>query len=89
MGAGMLGQLANLGGVQRGIGAEQQGFDLARWQAQQPWQDPGLNFLSTALGVPAFTNVGFQGVRQPSPMESILPAMGQWAGAGFPSMPGK
>jgi len=79
------GQMAALGGQQRGISQEQQGFDLARWQAQQPWQDPALNFLGTALGTPAFTNVGFQGAYRPGTMETLAGPLGMMGAAGIMS----
>jgi hypothetical protein len=92
---GVMGQagtsLANIGAAQRDIGEQQRGFRFGRWQAYDPSQNPALGLANLALGTPGYTNVGFpgqafQGFRQPSLMESILPAVGTMAG-GYLSTP--
>lgn len=81
--AGQLGgQLANLGAVQRGVGAERQQFDLNRFLAQDPAENPALSLLGLGLGTPAFTNVGFQGFFEPSILSQLAGAGGAFAGAG-------
>jgi len=77
---GVAAGMANIGAVQRGITGEQLGEPYAKWQMGQPWQDPSMQFMNLALGTPGYANIGFQGFRQPSIMESLIPAGGYMAG---------
>ena len=57
-----LGQMAGMGGEQRGIGQQFLGAEQAQWAEAQPYQNPWLQFLPTALGASAFdTVVGQEG----------------------------
>lgn len=56
---GMPGQLAGLGGMQRGIGEEQTQFGLSRFMQAAPEQDPRLGFIG-----PAFTSAYDTAVQQ-------------------------
>ena len=82
LGAQISGQLANLGALQRGIPGEQQAFELARFQAADPLRSPAISTAFQAAGIPTQENIAFQGFRQPSIFESILPAAGA-IGGGF------
>lgn len=81
------GQMANIGAVQRGIPGEQQAFELSRFMQQDPFRNPAINLALQSIGIPTTENIAFQGYRQPSLMESFLPAagtmMGGWAQGGF------
>jgi len=52
-----LGQMAGMGGEQRGIGQQFLSAEQQKWQEAQPYQNPWLQYLSTALGVPSFDTV--------------------------------
>lgn len=73
-------QIANLGGIQRGIGAEQQAFDLQRFQLQDPLRNPALNLSLQAAGQQSF---GEPGIIQGTPgfLQQLLPLAGQVVGA--------
>lgn len=79
-GADLLGQLLNVGGFQRGIAQEP---ITAQFQAAQ--QPRGLlgQFGLPAIGQPAFTSFAQQ--QQPGLFQSILPALGSFAGSEFGS----
>ncbi|KKN24783.1 hypothetical protein LCGC14_0891470 [marine sediment metagenome] len=77
------GQIANIGALQRGIPAEQQAFGLARFQQQDPLRNPAITLALQSLGIPTQENIAFQGFRQPSTLESLLPAAGQVLGGAF------
>lgn len=73
-------QMANIGSLQRGIGGERQSFDLARYMQQDPMRSPAVNLGLQGIGIPTQENIAFQGFRQPSMMESLLPAVGTVVG---------
>jgi hypothetical protein len=75
-GADLLGQLLNVGGLQRGIAQEPltAGFQAA----QQPAQLLG-QFGPLGLGTQAFANFATQ--QQPGLFQSLLPALGSFAGS--------
>lgn len=76
----MGGQMANIGALQRGIPGEQQAFELSRYMAQDPFRNPAIALALQSAGIPTQENVVFggqQGYRQPSMLESLLPAAGQ------------
>lgn len=75
------GQIANIGAVQRGVGAEQQAFELQRFGQQDPFRNPAITLALQSLGIPTTENIAFQGFRQPSTLESLLPAAGSFLGA--------
>jgi hypothetical protein len=77
----MPGQIANIGALQRGIPAESQAFELSRYMQQDPARSPYMSLGLQAAGIPTQENIAFQGYRQPSMLESVLPAMGQMVGA--------
>ena len=77
------GQIANIGAVQRGVGAEQQAFELQRFGLQDPFRNPAITLALQSLGIPTQENIAFQGFRQPSVFESFLPAAGQVLGGAF------
>lgn len=70
------GQIANLGAVQRGIGAEQQQFDLDRFMAADPSRNQALGLLPQTLGTSAFDTAVFQGFRQPHFLEATAGGIG-------------
>ena len=75
-GSDLLSQLLNVGGLQRGIAQEPL---TAQFQAaQQPSQLLG-QFGPLALGTQAFQNFAPQ--QQPGLLQSLLPALGQFAGS--------
>lgn len=75
-GSDLLGQLLNVGGLQRGIAQEPLS---AQFQAaQQPAQLLG-QFGPLGLNTQAFTN--FQQQQSPGLFQSLLPALGQFAGS--------
>ena len=75
-GSDILGQLLNVGGIQRGIAQEP--FSAQFQAAQQPAQLLS-QFAPLGLGTQAFTN--FQQQQQPGLFQSLLPALGQFAGS--------
>lgn len=77
------GQMANIGALQRGIPAERQAFELSRFMQQDPFRSPAIQLALQSLGIPTTENIAFQGYRQPSLMESILPAAGMAMGGAF------
>lgn len=79
----MGGQMANIGALQRGIPGEQQAFDLSRFMQQDPFRSPAINLALQSIGIPTTENIAFQGYRQPSMLESFLPAAGQMMGGVF------
>jgi hypothetical protein len=74
------GMLAGLGGLQRGIGTEQQQFNLERFLASDPSANRALGLLPQALGTSAFDTAMFQGFRNPSRSEIMSPGAGSAAG---------
>lgn len=77
------GQMANIGAVQRGVGGERQAFELSRFMQQDPMRNPAIALALQSMGIPTQENIAFQGYRQPSMWESILPAAGQMLGGAF------
>lgn len=75
-GSDLLGQLLNVGGLQRGIAQEPLSAQFAA--AQQPAQLLG-QFAPLGLGTQAFTN--FQQQQSPGLFQSLLPALGSFAGS--------
>ena len=75
-GSDLLGQLLNVGGIQRGIAQEP--FSAQFQAAQQPQQLLG-QFGPLGLGTQAFTN--FVEQQQPGLFQSLLPALGSFAGS--------
>lgn len=73
-------QLANLGGLQRGIGAEQQAFDLQRFQAQDPLRNLALSRGLQASGMQTFQEPGII-PGTPGTFQQLLPLAGQVVGA--------
>lgn len=59
-GIGQLGNLFNIGALQRTFPQGLAGAEQARFQEAQPFANPFLNLLSPALGTQAFQNVGVQ-----------------------------
>lgn len=80
---GMPGQMANIGALQRGIPGEQQAFELSRFMQQDPLRNPAINLALQSIGTPTTENIAFQGYRQPSMLESFLPAAGMMMGGAF------
>ena len=79
--AGQLGsQLANIGGLQRGISGEQQAFDLQRFQAQDPLRNPALGLSQQVAGLPSFSNLNIVQPGTPGTLQQLLPLAGQVAG---------
>jgi len=82
----MGGQMANIGTLQRGIPGERQAFELSRYMQQDPFRNPAIALALQAAGIPTVENIVFggqQGYRQPSMLESFLPATGQILGGMF------
>jgi len=77
------GMMQNIGAIQRGIPAEQQAFERERFMGADPFRNPALQYLPTALGTIPFDVVQQPGFRQPSMMESMLPALGTLGGSIF------
>lgn len=75
-GSDLLGQLLNVGGIQRGIAQEPFAAQFAA--QQQPAQLLG-QFGPLGLGTEAFTS--FQQQQQPGLFQSLLPALGSFAGS--------
>lgn len=73
-------QLANLGGLQRGIGAEQQAFNLQRFQQQDPLRNPALNLALQTAGLQTFQEPGII-PGTPGTFQQLLPLAGQVVGA--------
>ncbi len=71
------GQVANIGSLQRGIESEGRQFGLSQFLAADPFRSGAVNLGLQSAGIPAQENIAFQGFRQPSTLESILPAAGQ------------
>ena len=82
-----VGQLQNIGAVQRGISGEQLQEPYAKYQMAQAQPRQIQQYLGPALMTPGFGNIGFEGVRQPSILESLLPALGSAFG-GYLGGPG-
>ncbi len=79
--AGQLGtQLANIGGLQRGIGAEQQAFDLQRFQQQDPLRNRALGLSLQTSGLQTFQEPGII-PGTPGTLQQLLPLAGQVFGA--------
>lgn len=76
-GSDLLGQLLNVGGIQRGIAQEPLN---AQFQAAQQPANLLAQFGPLGLGTQAVTN--FQQQQQPGLFQSLLPALGGFAGAG-------
>ncbi|GAG29930.1 unnamed protein product, partial [marine sediment metagenome] len=76
-GSDILGQLLNVGGIQRGIAQEPLN---AQFQAAQQPANLLAQFAPLGLGTNAFENVQQQ--QQPGLFQSLLPALGSFAGAG-------
>lgn len=79
-GADLLGQMMNIGTMQRGFAAEPLQEELWKWQQEQPYQNPYLQFLPMALqqpGMQAFTQQ--QG---PGMFSQMMPALGSFLGSG-------
>lgn len=72
--------MGNIGTLQRSIPAEQQAFELSRYMQQDPLRNPAINLGLQAAGMPTQENIAFQGYRQPSMFESLLPALGTLGG---------
>lgn len=72
-GAGLSQQLA---GLLSETGAEQRNIRLQQWEAQQPWGNPWLTFLSQALGTRAFENYAQQPYQQATPGSSAMSTLG-------------
>jgi len=66
-----LGQMAGMGGEQRGIGQQFLTADQQRWGEAQPYQNPWLRHVPTALGASAFDTV--IGQEDPSMMSQMAP----------------
>lgn len=79
----MSGQMANIGALQRGVPGERQAFELSRYMQQDPFRSPAINLALQSIGIPTTENIAFQGYRQPSMLESFLPAAGQMMGGAF------
>lgn len=79
----MGGQMANIGALQRGIPGERQAFELSRYMQQDPFRNPAIQLALQSLGIPTTENIAFQGYRQPSMLESLLPAAGSVLGGMF------
>lgn len=75
-GSDLLGQLLNVGGLQRGIAQEPLN---AQFQAAQQPANLLAQFGPLGLGTQAFTN--FQQQQQPGLFQSLLPALGAFAGS--------
>lgn len=73
-------QLANIGGLQRGIGAEQQAFGLQRFQQQDPLRNPALNLALQSAGLQTFQQPGII-PGTPGTFQQLLPLAGQVIGA--------
>ena len=79
--AGQLGgQLSNIGAIQQSFPAAQRAFNLEQFFAADPFRNPALGLLGSALGTSAFDTAVFQGFKQPGLAESLLPALGQLGG---------
>lgn len=70
----LLSQLFGFGGLQQGLGQGQAGAEQARFQEAQPFANPFLNFLGTALGTQGFQ--AFQQPSGPSPFSQIGSTLG-------------
>lgn len=75
-GSDILGQLLNVGGIQRGIAQEPLS---AQFQAAQQPAQLLSGFAPLGLGTQAFTN--FQQQQQPGLISSLMPALGSFAGS--------
>ena len=73
-------QIANLGQAQRGIGQEQQAFNLQRFNAQDPLRNPAINLALQTGGQQTFQQPGvIPGT--PGLGQQLLPLAGQALGA--------
>ena len=77
---GFAGQLANLGSLQRGIGQEQNAFNLQRFQQQDPLRNPALNFALQASGLQTLQEPGII-PGTPGILQQLLPLAGSAVGA--------
>ena len=66
--------LASMGGLQRGIGEEGRQFDLSRFMAGRPEQNPLLDFMGPALGNAMYDTAVQQGYYQPGLGTQLLGA---------------
>lgn len=73
-------QLANLGQLQRGIGAERQAFNLQRFQAQDPLRNPALSLGLQSAGLQSFGQPGII-PGTPGTFQQLLPLAGNVIGA--------
>lgn len=73
-------QLANLGTQQRGIGEEQNAFNLQRFQAQDPLRNPAINLALQASGQQSFGQPGII-PGTPGLGQQLLPLAGSALGA--------
>ena len=73
-------QIANLGQQQRGIGQEQQAFNLQRFNAQDPLRNPALNLALQAGGQQTFQQPGVV-PGTPGIGQQLLPLAGSALGA--------
>ena len=76
-GMGMGGDVAQM---QDRLAQMQRAGQLQKWQMGLPGQDPRMQNLSLALGIPAFGNIGMPGQQTPSFMSQIAPALGSYLG---------
>ncbi len=77
-GIGQLGNLFNIGGLQRTFPQGVAGAEQARFQEAQPFNNPFLNLLGPALGTQAFQNIGVQ--QAPGVFSGALGGLGSLLG---------
>lgn len=67
------------GGIERGITGEQFGAGQDVWTEAQPWANPWMNFMPTALGTQSVENVYQEG--GPNMASLMMPAFGSMMGS--------
>lgn len=73
-------QMANIGGLQRGIPAERQAFELQRFQQQDPLRNRALMLALQSAGLQTFQEPGII-PGTPGTFQQLLPLAGQVFGA--------
>lgn len=70
------------GETQRGIEQGQMTEDYQKWLSEQAYNNPWLTqFMSSVMGTPAFENIVYPGSQSEGILNSILGAVGSWAGS--------
>lgn len=80
MGADLLGQTVNIGGIQREIAREPLTEAYGKWQMAQPWASPWLGMIPSAGQVPQYGAITEQ--QSPGLASMFAPFLGSYLGSG-------